>query len=176
MNTVNKYRLTTILHSDSHWRHSSSTSISVLQRGRGVTIMRYINLHFTYFYLLTTVRTCVRTSAFCALKYKGMTFLTLLNHFSTRSRVQRAHKCYNEVCQSAQISTFQLALMVPDFTIYIKISKFFREDLQSPDCRTRRRYYPYFSLTENAGVENEGGPKTQDWNTQEDVMECWLWC
>ena len=43
------------LHSDSHWRHSSSTSISVLQRIRGVTIMRYINLHFTYLltYLLT---------------------------------------------------------------------------------------------------------------------------
>jgi len=36
------------LHSDTHSRHSSSTSISVLQRIRGVTIMRYINLHFTY--------------------------------------------------------------------------------------------------------------------------------
>jgi len=62
--------------------------------------------------------------------------------------------------------------MVPDFTIYIKISNFFREDLQSPDYSTRRRYYPYFSLTENGGVGNEGGSKTQDWNTQEDVMEC----
>ena len=41
------------LHSDSHWRHSSLTSISALQRIRGVTIMRYINLHFTY--LLTWV-------------------------------------------------------------------------------------------------------------------------
>jgi len=29
-------------------RPSSLTSISVLQRIRGVTIMRYINLHFTY--------------------------------------------------------------------------------------------------------------------------------
>jgi len=36
------------LHSDSHWRHSSSTSISTLQQIRGVTVMRYINLHFTY--------------------------------------------------------------------------------------------------------------------------------
>ena len=36
------------LHSDSHWRHSSSTSISVLQHIRDVTIMHYINLHFTY--------------------------------------------------------------------------------------------------------------------------------
>ena len=43
------------LHSDSHWRHSSSTSISVLQHIRNVTIMRCINLHFTYLltYLLS---------------------------------------------------------------------------------------------------------------------------
>ena len=42
------------LHSDTHWRHCSSTSISVLQHIRGVAIMRYINLHFTY--LLTYCR------------------------------------------------------------------------------------------------------------------------
>ena len=33
------------------WRHSSSTSISLLQHIRGVTTMRYINLHFTYLLL-----------------------------------------------------------------------------------------------------------------------------
>jgi len=42
------------LHSDSHWRHSSSTSISVLQRIRAVTIMRYVNLHFTYLLTYST--------------------------------------------------------------------------------------------------------------------------
>jgi len=41
------------LYSDSHWRHSSSTSISMLQQIKGVTIMRYINQHFAY--LLTYI-------------------------------------------------------------------------------------------------------------------------
>ena len=36
------------LHSNSHSRHSCLTSIGMLQRIRGVTYMRYINLHFTY--------------------------------------------------------------------------------------------------------------------------------
>jgi len=45
------------LHSYSHWRHSSSTSICVLQRIGGVTIMRYINLHFIYILTYSTIKT-----------------------------------------------------------------------------------------------------------------------
>ena len=57
--------------SDSHWRHSSSTSIRVLQRIRGVTIMRYINLHFTYLltYLLTCLLTFSSWQRYCAALY-----------------------------------------------------------------------------------------------------------
>jgi len=42
------------LHSDSHSRHPSSTSISVFSALEVFKIMRYINPHFTYFYLQYT--------------------------------------------------------------------------------------------------------------------------